>query len=132
LNKRRCTNCNENHELWRHICFKWQQQMKQTFEIYRNRLFKYSEAFRYNCTLLQFSSSLLFSSFADSMNSLKFTNFLSSVNSLSSTTVMLKTRSLVAYESTWQMIEVKKRRVDHFSCVNSDSDETSLEQSQKW
>jgi len=52
LNKRRCVNCNENHELWRCICFKWQQQMKQTFKIYRNRLFRYSEASKYNCTFL--------------------------------------------------------------------------------
>jgi len=143
-NKRCCINCNENHELWRCICFKWWQQIKQTFEIYRNRSFKYSEAFKYNCTFLQFLNSSLFSSFADSMNSLssmnslnsmnssKFINSLSSANSLSSTTVVLKTCSSVANESTWQMIEVKKRRVDHFSCVNSDSDETSLKQSQKW
>ncbi len=101
LNKRCCVNCNENHELWRCICLKWWQQIKQAFEIYRNRLFRYLEALRYNCTFLQFSSSTLSSSSADSMNSLKFTNFLSSANSLSSTTVVLKTRSLVAYESTW-------------------------------
>ncbi len=120
LNKRCCTNCNENHELWRCICFKWWQQMKQTFEIYRNKLFRYSEVSKYNCTFLQFLSSLLSSSSANSMNS------------SSSTTVVLKTRSLVAHESTWQMIEVKKRHVDHFSCMSSDSNETSLEQSQKW
>ncbi len=107
LNKRRCVNCNENHEFWRCICFKWQQQMKQTFKIYRNRSFKYSEASKYNCMLLQFLSSLLSSSFADSMNSSssmnssRFTNSFSSANSSSSTTVVLKTRSLVAYESTW-------------------------------
>ncbi len=138
LNRRCCTNCNENHKLWRCICFKWQQQMKQMFEIYRNKLFKYSEAFKYNCTFLQFLNSLLSSNSADSinslssMNSLKFTNSLSSVNSLSSTIVVLKTRSLVTYESTWQMIKVKKRRVDHFSCMSSDADEMSLKQSQKW
>ena len=143
LNKRRCTNCNENHKLWRYICFKWWQQMKQAFEIYRNKSFRYSEAFKYNCTFLQFLSSLLSSSFADSMNSLnsmnflsstnslKFTNSLSSANSSSSTTAVQKTHSLVAHESTWQMIKVKKRCIDHFSCVSSDSDETSLEQSQK-
>jgi len=28
LNKRRCVNCNKDHELWRHICLKWRQQMK--------------------------------------------------------------------------------------------------------
>ncbi len=137
LNKRRCANCNENHELWRCICLKWQQQMKQTFEIYRNRSFRYSEASKYNCTLSQFLNSSLSSDSADSinssssMNSSRFMNSLSSVNSSSSTTVVLKTRSLVAHESTWQVIEVKKRRVDHFSCVNSDSNKTSLEQSQK-
>ncbi len=143
LNKRCCANCNENHELWRCICFKWQQQMKQAFEIYRNKLFRYLEAFKYNCTFLQFLNSSLSSSSADSMNSLnsmnssssmnslKFTNSLSSANSLNSTTVVLKTRSLVAHELTWQMIKVKKRRVDHFSYVNSDSDETLLKQSQK-
>ncbi len=126
LNKRRCTNCNENHELWRCICFKWWQQMKQAFKIYRNRSFRYSEAFKYNRTLLQFLSSSLSSNSADSMNSS------SSMNSLSSTTVVLKTCSLVAHELTWQMIEVKKRRVDHFFCVNNDSNETLLKQSQKW
>ncbi len=99
--------------------------MKQAFEIYRNRSFRYSEALRYNCTFLQFLSSSLSSDFADSMNSS------SSMNSLSSTTVVLKTRSLVAHESTWQMIEVKKRCINHFSCVSSDSNETSLKQSQK-
>ncbi len=140
LNRRCYANCNENHEFWRHICLKWWQQMKQASEIYRNRSFKYSEAFKYNCTFLQLLNSSLSSSFAcsDSMNSLnsmnfsKFTNSFSSTNSLSLTTVVLKTRSLVAHESTWQIIKVKKRRIDHFSCVNSDSDETSLEQSQKW
>ena len=41
LNKKHCVNCNENHELWRCICLKWWQQMKQAFEIYKNRSFKY-------------------------------------------------------------------------------------------
>ncbi len=144
LNKRCCINCNENHEFWRCICFKWWQQMKQASEIYRNRSFRYSEASKYNCTFLQFlSSSLSLSSadsmnssslmnFLNSMNSSKFTNSFSSMNSSSSTTVVLKTRSLVAHESTWQMIEVKKRRVNHFSYVSSDSEKTSLKQSQKW
>ncbi len=68
LNKRCCVNCNENHEFWKCICFKWQQQMKQAFKIYRNRSFRYSEAFKYNCTFSQFLSSLLSLSFADSMN----------------------------------------------------------------
>ena len=130
-NRKCCVNCNKNHEFWRHICFKWWQQMKQAFKIYRNRSFKYSEMLKYNCTFLQFLSSSLSSSSADSMNSSKFMNSFSSTNSSSSTTVVLKTRSLVIHKSTWQMIEVKKRRVDHFSYVSSDSDETSLEQSQK-
>ncbi len=119
--------------------------MKQAFEIYRNKSFRYSEASKYNCTFSQFLSSSLSSSSADSdsmnslnsmnssssTNSLKFTNSLSSANSSSSTTVVLKTRSLVAHESTWQIVEVKKRRVDRFSYVSSDSDEMSLKQSQK-
>ncbi len=81
LNRRCCINCNENHEFWRRICLKWQQQMKQAFEIYRNKLFRYLEASEYNCTILQFLSSSLSSSSAssinslNSMNSLKFTNF---------------------------------------------------------
>ncbi len=138
LNKRYCINCNKNHELWRCICLKWWQQMKQVFKIYRNRSFRYSEASKYDCTFLQFLSSLLFSNSADSMNSLslmnslKFTNFLSSMNSSSSMIVVLKIHSLVTHESTWQMIEVKKRHIDHFFCMSSDSDETSLKQSQKW
>ena len=137
LNKRCYINCNKNHELWKCICFKWWQQMKQAFKIYRNKSFKYSKAFKYNCIFLQFLSSLLSSSSADSMNSsssmnsLKFMNSLSSANSSSSMTVVLKTCSLVAHESTWQMIKVKKRRVNHFSCMNSDADKTLLEQSQK-
>ena len=64
LNKRRCINCNENHELWRCICLKWQQQIKQTFEIYRNRSFKYSEMSKYNHTFFS-----LFLNSLDSMNS---------------------------------------------------------------
>ncbi len=54
-NRKCCINCNENHKLWRRICFKWWQQMKQAFKIYRNRLFKYSETFKYNCTLFKFN-----------------------------------------------------------------------------
>ncbi len=113
LNKRCCINCNENHEFWRCICLKWQQQMKQAFEIYRNRSFKYSEVSKYNCTFLQFLNSLLFSSSADSMNSSslmnssssmnfsKFMNSFSSTNSLNSIIIVLKTCSLVTHELTW-------------------------------
>ncbi len=114
LNRRRCVNCNENHELWRCICFKWQQQMKQAFEIYKNRSFRYSEISKYNCTF--FSLSL---------------NSLDSMNLSSSATIMLKTRSWIADESAWQIVEIKKRRVNLFSYMNNDSDETTSEQIQK-
>ena len=95
LNKRWCINCNENHELWRHICLKWWQQMKQAFKIYRNRFFKYSEMFKYNHTLF-----LLFLNSLDSMNSSDSMNSFDSINLLSSTTIMLKTCSWIADEST--------------------------------
>ncbi len=95
-NRKRCINCNENHELWRHICLKWQQQMKQAFKIYRNRSFKYSETSKYNCTFF-----LLFLNSLDSMNSSDSMNSFDSTNFLSSATVMLKTRSWIADKSTW-------------------------------
>ncbi len=94
LNKRRCINCNENHELWRCICLKWQQQMKQTFEIYRNRLFKYSEMSKYNHTFFS-----LFLNSLDSMNSSDSINSFDSTNLLNSVTIMLKTRNWIADES---------------------------------
>ncbi len=77
LNRWRCINCNENHELWRHICFKWQQQMKQAFEIYKNRSFRYFEIFKYSHALFS-----LFLNSLDSMNSLDSTNSSGSMNSL--------------------------------------------------
>ncbi len=120
LNKRRCVNCNENHELWRCICLKWQQQMKQAFKIYRNRLFKYSEMFKYNCTF--------FSLFLNSLNSM---NSFDSMNFSSSATVMLKIRSWIADESAWQIVKIKKRRVNLFSYVSSDLNETTSKQIQK-
>ncbi len=126
LNKRRCVNCNENHELWRCICFKWQQQMKQAFEIYRNRSFRYFEMSKYNCTFFSLSLNSL-----DSMNFSDSTNSFNSTNFLSSATVMLKTRSWIADESAWQIVKIKKRRVNLFSCISSDSDETTFEQIQK-
>ncbi len=126
LNKRRCINCNENHELWRCICLKWEQQMKQAFKIYRNKLFKYSETSKYNCTLfLLFLNSLNLMNFSDSMN------FFNSIHFLSSATVMLKTRSWIADESAWQIVKIKKRWDDLFSYMNNDSDETTSEQIQK-
>ncbi len=126
LNRRRCVNCNENHKLWRCICLKWQQQMKQAFEIYRNRSFRYSETSKYNCTLFS-----LFLNSLDSTNSSDSTNSFDSTNFSSSATVMLKTRSWIADESAWQIVKIKKRRVDLFSYVSSDSDETTSEQIQK-
>ncbi len=119
-NKRCCINCNENHELWRCICLKWWQQMKQAFKIYRNRLFRYSKMSKYNCALF-----LLFLNSLDSMNSSD------SMNLLNSATIMLKTYSWIADKLTWQIIEIKKRWVDLFSCMSSDSDEMTSEQIQK-
>ncbi len=125
-NRRCCINCNENHEFWRCICLKWWQQMKQAFKIYRNRSFRYSEMFKYNCTLFSLSlNSLDSTNSSDSMNSFDSTNFSSSV------TVMLKTCSWIADESAWQIAEIKKRRVDLFSCMSSDSDKMTSEQIQK-
>ncbi len=124
-NRRRCINCNEDHELWRCICLKWWQQMKQMSEIYRNRLIKYLKVLKYNCTFLS-----LFSNSLNSMNSLSSTDFADSTNFLSSAIIMLKTRNQNV-ESTWQMIEVKKRWVDLFLCATSDSDKTTSEQTQK-
>ncbi len=138
LNRRRCINCNENHELWRCICFKWQQQMKQAFEIYRNKSFRYSETFKYNRALFSlFLNSLDSTNFLDSMNSLNSmnssdsTNSFDSMNLLNSATVMLKTRSWIADELAWQIVEIKKRWVNLFSYVSSDSDETTSEQIQE-
>ncbi len=125
-NKRRCVNCNENHEFWRCICLKWWQQMKQTFKIYRNRLFRYSEMSKYNCTFFS-----LFLNSLDSMNSSDSTNSFDSMNLSSSVTVMLKTYSWIADESAWQIVEIKKRQVNLFSCVSSNSDEMTSEQIQK-
>ncbi len=125
LNRRCCVNCNEDHELWRRICLKWQQQMKQMSEIYRNRSIKYLKALKYNHTSL-----LLFLNSLSSMNLLSTTDFVNSMNSLNSTNIMLKTRNRDV-ESTWQMIKVKKRWIDLSSCMTSDSDETTSEQTQK-
>jgi predicted ATP-dependent serine protease len=44
---------------------------------------------------------------------------------------MLKIHSWIADESAWQIVKIKKRRVDLFSYVSSDSDETTSEQIQK-
>ena len=106
--------------------------MKQAFKIYRNKSFRYSETSKYNHALFSLSLNSL-----DSMKSLNSTNFSGSTNSIDSTnlsssaTVMLKTRSWIADESAWQIVKIKKRWVDLFSCVSSDSDETTPEQIQK-
>ncbi len=99
--------------------------MKQTSEIYRNRLIKYSKTLKYNCTFF-----LLFLNSLSSTNSLSLTDFADSMNSSSSAIIMLKTRNQNV-ELIWQMIKVKKRQVDLSSCVTSDSDETTFEQIQK-
>ncbi len=124
-NKRRCVNCNEDHELWKHICLKWWQQMKQMSEIYKNRLIKYLKTLKYNHAFLS-----LFLNSLSSMNSLSSTDFADSTNSSSSVIIMLKTCNQDV-ELTWQMIKVKKRWVDFFSYVTSDSNETTSEQTQK-
>ena len=100
--------------------------MKQTFEIYKNKSFRYFETFKYNHTLF-----LLFLNFLDSMNSSDSTNSFNSMNFSNSATVMLKTRSWIADESAWQIVKIKKRWVNLFSCVSSDSDKTTSEQIQK-
>ncbi len=125
LNKRCCINCNKYYELWRCICLRWQQQMKQVLEIYRNRLIKYLKVLKYNHALLS-----LFLNFQSSMNLLSSTDFIDSMNSLSSAVIMLKIRNQDV-ESTWQMIEFKKRRVNLFSYMTSDLNETISEQIQK-
>jgi len=93
-NRRRCINCNENHKLWRCICLEWQQQMKQAFEIYKNKSFKYSEMSKYNCTLFS-----LFLNSLDSMNSSDSMNSFDLMNLLNSAIIMLKTCSWIANES---------------------------------
>ncbi len=95
LNRRHCINCNKNHEFWKCICFKWQQQMKQAFEIYRNRLFKYFETSKYNHALFS-----LFLNSLNSMNSSDSTNSFDLMNLSSSATIMLKTHSWVADKLT--------------------------------
>ncbi len=72
----------------------------------------------------------LFLNSVSSMNSLSSTDFADSTNSSSSAIIMLKTRNQDV-ESTWQMIKVKKRRVNLFSYVTSDSNEMTSEQTQK-
>ncbi len=110
MNKRRCANCNDNHELWRHSCFKWKLQIKQSEEIFWNRLIKYSEALKDNRSFFSFS-----------LNFLSSINLMSSTNSLSSMNILTMTSSRDVNELTWQVMKVKKRRVNHSSCMISDS-----------
>ncbi len=100
--------------------------MKQTFEIYRNKSFRYSKTSKYNYALFSLSLNSL-----DSMNSSDSTNSFNSTNFSSSVTIMLKTCSWIADESAWWIVEIKKRWVNLFSCMSSDSDETTSEQIQK-
>jgi len=92
MNRKRCVNCNDSHELWKHSCLKWKLQIKQSEEIFWNRLIRYFEALKDNCS---------FSSF--------FLNFLSLMNSLSSMNILMMTSSRDIDESTWQVMKVKKR-----------------------
>ncbi len=121
MNRRQCANCNDSHEFWRHSCLKWKLQIKQSEEIFQNRLIKYFEALKDNH---------LFSSF--SLNFLSSMNFASSTNSSSSMNVLTMTSSRDINESTWQVMKVKKRWVDHSLCVISDSKDMTSEQTQKY
>ena len=114
MNKRRCVNCNDNHELWRCSCLKWKLQIKQSEEIFQNRLIRYFEALKDNCSFSSFSL-----------------NFLSSMNLMSSMNVSMMTSSQDIDESTWQAMKVKKRWVNCSSCVISDSENMMSEQIQK-
>ena len=120
MNKRWCVNCNDSHELWRHSCLKWKLQIKQSEEIFWNRSIRYSEALKDNHS---------FSSFF--LNFLSSMNFMSSMNSSSSMNVLMMTSSRDVDESTWQVMKVKKRWVNCFSCVINDSKDMMSEQTQK-
>ncbi len=111
MNKRWCINCNNSHELWKHSCFKWKLQIKQSEEFFWNRLIRYSKALKNNCSFSSFSL-----------------NFLNSMNFMSSMNVLMTTSSWDINESTWQVMKVKKRWVDHSSCMISDSEDMMSEQ----
>jgi len=120
MNKRWCANCNDSHELWRCSCLKWKLQIKQSEEIFQNKLIRYFEALKNNCS---------FSSFF--LNFLSSINFASSMNSLSLMNVLTMTSSWDIDESTCQVMKVKKRWVDYSSCVINDSENMMSEQIQK-
>ncbi len=58
MNKRRCVNCNDSHELWKCSCFKWKLQIKQSEEIFQNRLIRYSEVSKNNHSSCEFNEHL--------------------------------------------------------------------------
>ncbi len=120
MNKRRCANCNDSYELWRCSCLKWKLQIKQSEEIFQNRLIRYSEALKDNRSFFSFS-----------LNFLSSMNFASLMNSSSSMNISMMTSSWDIDESTWQVMKVKKRWVDYSSCVISDSKNMTFEQIQK-
>ncbi len=120
MNRRRCVNCNDSHELWRRSCFKWKLQIKQSEEIFWNRSIRYLEASKDNHSFSSF-----FWNFLSSMN------LMSSTNSSSSMNILTTTSSRDVDESTWQVMKVKKRWVNRSSCVISDSEDMTSEQTQK-
>ncbi len=89
MNKRRCANCNDSHELWRHSCLKWKLQIKQSEEIFWHRLIRYFKASKDNCSFFSFS-----------LNFLSLINLMSSMNSSSSMNVLTTTSSWDVDEST--------------------------------
>ncbi len=117
MNRRQCANCNNNHELWRHSCFKWKLQIKQSEEIFWNKLIRYSKALKDNHSFFSF-----FLNFLSSMN------FVNSMNLLSSMNILMMTSSWDIDESTWQVMKVKKRQVNYSSCMISDSENITSEQ----
>ncbi len=119
-NKRRCANCNDSQKLWRRSCFKWKLQIKQSEEIFWNKSIRYFEMLKDNRS---------FSSF--SLNFLSSMNSASSTNSSSSMNVSTTTSSWDVNESTWQVMKVKKRRVNRSSCVINNSENMMSEQTQK-
>ncbi len=96
MSRKWCVNCNDNHEFWRHSCFKWKLQIKQSEEIFQNRLIRYFETSKYNDLFSSFSLNFL-----DSMNFLNSMNFLSSMNSSSWMNISMMTSSQNIDESTW-------------------------------
>ncbi len=121
MNKRWCMNCNDNHELWRHSCLKWKLQIKQSEEIFWNRLIRYFETLKDNYSFFSFS-----------LNFLSSMNLMSSINSSSSMNILTMTSSWDVNKSTWQVMKVKKRQVDCSSCVINDSENMMSEQIQKF